>query len=169
MFFCEKNLPKHCFLLKFFWKNGFQSGYSELKDLIPQTTTSLGCKTTNAAILFRACDFMNQLKQDISESEKELNQLNAQAAALEMIASEYEQMASSVPATGQSTIQVKMVGWKRKIWISQKGKLGIARKLTKKLSKTKKTNFFSKNVSKQVLAPKFLFLKSFQWSVIATS
>ncbi|CAI2349815.1 unnamed protein product [Caenorhabditis sp. 36 PRJEB53466] len=90
-------------------REAINSGYNELKDLIPQTTTSLGCKTTNAAILFRACDFMNQLKQDISESDKELAQLSAQAAALEMIASEYEQMASSVPAVGQSSIQVKML------------------------------------------------------------
>lgn len=90
-------------------REAINSGYSELKDLIPQTTTSLGCKTTNAAILFRACDFMGQLKTDISDADKQLNQLNAQAAALEMIASEYEQMASSVPDAGQSTIQVKML------------------------------------------------------------
>ncbi|CCD70935.1 Max-like protein homolog 2 [Caenorhabditis elegans] len=90
-------------------REAINSGYSDLKDLIPQTTTSLGCKTTNAAILFRACDFMSQLKTDISDADKQLAQLNAQAAALEMIASEYEQMASSVPDAGQSTIQVKML------------------------------------------------------------
>lgn len=90
-------------------REAINSGYSELKDLIPQTTTSLGCKTTNAAILFRACDFMSQLKTDISDADKQLNQLNAQAAALEMIASEYEQMASAVPDASQSTIQVKML------------------------------------------------------------
>ncbi|PIC41173.1 hypothetical protein B9Z55_008683 [Caenorhabditis nigoni] len=33
-------------------REAINSGYNELKDLIPQTTTSLGCKTTNAAILF---------------------------------------------------------------------------------------------------------------------
>ncbi|EFP08423.1 hypothetical protein GCK72_011803 [Caenorhabditis remanei] len=90
-------------------REAINSGYNELKDLIPQTTTSLGCKTTNAAILFRACDFMAQLKSDITDSDKQLNQLNAQAAALEMIASEYEQMASAVPDSSQSTIQVKML------------------------------------------------------------
>ncbi|PIC41172.1 hypothetical protein B9Z55_008683 [Caenorhabditis nigoni] len=90
-------------------REAINSGYNELKDLIPQTTTSLGCKTTNAAILFRACDFMGQLKTDISDADKQLQVLNAQASALEMIASEYEQMASSVPDSGQSTIQVKML------------------------------------------------------------
>uniref|UniRef100_A0A8R1HWY7 BHLH domain-containing protein n=1 Tax=Caenorhabditis japonica TaxID=281687 RepID=A0A8R1HWY7_CAEJA len=90
-------------------REAINSGYNDLKDLIPQTTTSLGCKTTNAAILFRACDFMNQLKTDIVDADKELAQLNAQAAALEMIASEYEQMASSVPVAQQSTVQVRML------------------------------------------------------------
>ncbi|CAD6197568.1 unnamed protein product [Caenorhabditis auriculariae] len=90
-------------------REAINSGYNELKDLIPQTTTSLGCKTTNAAILFRACDFMSQLSNDVDSSEKELQQLNAKAAALEMIAAQYEQMASAVPSNGSSSIQAKML------------------------------------------------------------
>ncbi|CAB3403638.1 unnamed protein product [Caenorhabditis bovis] len=90
-------------------REAINSGYNELKDLIPQTTTSLGCKTTNAAILFRACDFITQLKNDIDGNDKELQQLTAQAAALEMIAAEYEQMASAVPSASTQTIQTKML------------------------------------------------------------
>ncbi|CAI5445315.1 unnamed protein product [Caenorhabditis angaria] len=90
-------------------REAINSGYSELKDLIPQTTTSLGCKTTNAAILFRACDFMNQLKQEIDADDAELKKLSSQAQALELIVTEYEQMASAVPVAGSSTLQAKML------------------------------------------------------------
>uniref|UniRef100_A0A183FQD4 BHLH domain-containing protein n=1 Tax=Heligmosomoides polygyrus TaxID=6339 RepID=A0A183FQD4_HELPZ len=57
------------------------SGYSDLKELIPQTASAMGCKTTNAAILFRACDYMTQLTSEVEANEKDIQQLSAQVSS----------------------------------------------------------------------------------------
>ncbi|KJH47992.1 Helix-loop-helix DNA-binding domain protein [Dictyocaulus viviparus] len=90
-------------------REAINSGYSDLKELIPQTASAMGCKITNAAILFRACDYMAQLKSEVSVNEKELEQLNAEVSALEMIAAQYEAMATDIPSSNSSSIQARML------------------------------------------------------------
>ncbi|PAV56074.1 hypothetical protein WR25_01106 [Diploscapter pachys] len=91
-------------------REAINSGYNELKELIPQTTSSLGCKTTNAAVLFRACEYIHQLTNDVESGDKELQQLNTQVAALEMIAAQYESMAASAPSSSSSnSVQARML------------------------------------------------------------
>ncbi|EYC42195.1 hypothetical protein Y032_0540g3166 [Ancylostoma ceylanicum] len=85
-----------------------ESGYSDLKELIPQTASAMGCKTTNAAILFRACDYMAQLTSEVEANEKELQQLSAQVSALEIIAAQYETMAAEAPSSNSSSLQARM-------------------------------------------------------------
>ncbi|EYC42196.1 hypothetical protein Y032_0540g3166 [Ancylostoma ceylanicum] len=85
------------------------SGYSDLKELIPQTASAMGCKTTNAAILFRACDYMAQLTSEVEANEKELQQLSAQVSALEIIAAQYETMAAEAPSSNSSSLQARML------------------------------------------------------------
>ncbi|VDM59308.1 unnamed protein product [Angiostrongylus costaricensis] len=96
------------------FKPSFQSGYSDLKELIPPTTSAMGCKITNAAILFRlsyyrACDYMTQLKSEVEASEKELRRLNAEVSALEMIAAQYETMAAEAPSSNSCSLQARML------------------------------------------------------------
>ncbi|VDK19406.1 unnamed protein product [Anisakis simplex] len=59
-------------------REAINNGYQELKELLPASLTSLGCKTTNAAILFRAADYLTQLKEDLDSSEETISQLHAQ-------------------------------------------------------------------------------------------
>uniref|UniRef100_A0A0K0DLH0 BHLH domain-containing protein n=1 Tax=Angiostrongylus cantonensis TaxID=6313 RepID=A0A0K0DLH0_ANGCA len=87
----------------------FQSGYSDLKELIPPTASAMGCKITNAAILFRACDYMTQLKSEVEANEKELRRLNAEVSALEMIAAQYETMAAEAPSSNSCSLQARML------------------------------------------------------------
>ncbi|KAK6012507.1 Helix-loop-helix DNA-binding domain protein [Ostertagia ostertagi] len=90
-------------------REAINSGYSDLKELIPQTASAMGCKTTNAAILFRACDYMHQLSSEVKDNEKEIRQLSAQISALEMIASQYEAMAAEAPPSATSSLQTQML------------------------------------------------------------
>ncbi|VDK76798.1 unnamed protein product [Litomosoides sigmodontis] len=68
-------------------------GYQELKELLPPSFSPIGCKTTNAAILFRAADYLNQLKKEEGDLNETILQLTAQVSALELIAKQYESMA----------------------------------------------------------------------------
>ena len=43
-----------------------------------------GCKTTNAAILFRANDYMRILQGEIDDSDKEVAQLQSQVAQISL-------------------------------------------------------------------------------------
>ncbi|KAJ1364065.1 hypothetical protein KIN20_024064 [Parelaphostrongylus tenuis] len=90
-------------------REAINSGYSDLKELIPQTASAMGCKITNAAILFRACDYITQLKSEVEANEKELRQLNAEVSALEMIAAQYESMAAETPTSNSSSLQACML------------------------------------------------------------
>jgi hypothetical protein len=54
----------------------------------------MGCKTTNASILFRAADYIQQLDSDQRKSADELQRLKSQMAALQVIAVNYEQLSS---------------------------------------------------------------------------
>uniref|UniRef100_A0A1I7WQS6 BHLH domain-containing protein n=1 Tax=Heterorhabditis bacteriophora TaxID=37862 RepID=A0A1I7WQS6_HETBA len=90
-------------------REAINNGYLELKELIPQTPSAMGCKTTNAAILFRACEHMSQLTGEVEAGEKELQQLAAQVSALEMIAAQYETMTAETPSTNSSSLQAQMV------------------------------------------------------------
>ncbi|KIH61983.1 Helix-loop-helix DNA-binding domain protein [Ancylostoma duodenale] len=90
-------------------REAINSGYSDLKELIPQTASAMGCKTTNAAILFRACDYMAQLTSEVEANEKELQQLSAQVSALEIIAAQYETMAAEAPSSNSSSLQARML------------------------------------------------------------
>nr|CDJ83788.1 Basic helix-loop-helix dimerisation region bHLH domain containing protein [Haemonchus contortus]CDJ85763.1 Basic helix-loop-helix dimerisation region bHLH domain containing protein [Haemonchus contortus] len=90
-------------------REAINSGYSDLKELVPQTASAMGCKTTNAAILFRACDYMHQLTSEVKANEKDIQQLNAQISALEMIACQYEAMAAEAPSTTTTSLQTRML------------------------------------------------------------
>lgn len=90
-------------------REAINSGYSDLKELIPQTASAMGCKTTNAAILFRACDYMTQLTSEVEANEKDIQQLSAQISALEMIAAQYEAMAADAPSSSSPSLQARML------------------------------------------------------------
>uniref|UniRef100_A0A183D9S4 BHLH domain-containing protein n=1 Tax=Gongylonema pulchrum TaxID=637853 RepID=A0A183D9S4_9BILA len=80
-----------------------------LKELLPASFYTVGCKTTNAAILFRAADYLNQLKTEEQSAQESLSQLVAQVSALELIAQQYEHMAVSSTASNKSSIQCQIV------------------------------------------------------------
>ena len=67
-----------------------QSGYNELKDLLPASSSFIGCKTTNAAILFRAAEYVKSLESNIEKNEEELAKFQTQYSAMEMILHHYE-------------------------------------------------------------------------------
>ncbi|OZC11384.1 Helix-loop-helix DNA-binding domain protein [Onchocerca flexuosa] len=71
-------------------------GYQELKELIPPSFSPIGCKTTNAAILFQAAEYLNQLKKEEENLNETISQLTAQVSALELIAKQYENMANEI-------------------------------------------------------------------------
>lgn len=85
----------------------FQSGYNDLKDLLPSNSSFVGCKTTNAAILFRAADYVKQLNEEIKKDEEEFSKLQTQLSALELIAQQYESFSSSNEP--DSPLQVEMM------------------------------------------------------------
>jgi hypothetical protein len=64
-------------------------------------------KTTNAAILFRAADYIKALETAIEKNEEELAKLQTQYSALEMILQQYENF--SIDAQTNSVLQLQMV------------------------------------------------------------
>ncbi|KAF7623542.1 BHLH domain-containing protein [Meloidogyne graminicola] len=97
-------------------REAINSGYSELKDLLPASASFTGCKTTNAAILFRvlqrilnlrAADYVKSLDSTIEKNEEELSKLQTQFAALEMILQQYENFSFDSQTT--SVLQLKML------------------------------------------------------------
>ncbi|KHN78915.1 Max-like protein X [Toxocara canis] len=90
-------------------REAINNGYQELKELLPSSLTSLGCKTTNAAILFRAADYLTQLKDDVDNSQENLSQLLAQRSALELIAHQYESMSAESSSSNKTSLQCHMV------------------------------------------------------------
>lgn len=87
----------------------FQSGYNELKDLLPPSSSFAGCKTTNAAILFRASDYVKTLEASIDKNADELGKLQNQYSALEIIFQQYENLSIGVQQQQQLSIQLQMV------------------------------------------------------------
>uniref|UniRef100_A0A0N4Z7E7 BHLH domain-containing protein n=1 Tax=Parastrongyloides trichosuri TaxID=131310 RepID=A0A0N4Z7E7_PARTI len=73
-------------------REAINNGYNELRELLPKSMSSLGCKTTNASILFRSSDYIQQLTTKLENQEDELSKLRSKYAALQMIASEYENL-----------------------------------------------------------------------------
>uniref|UniRef100_A0A0N5C400 BHLH domain-containing protein n=1 Tax=Strongyloides papillosus TaxID=174720 RepID=A0A0N5C400_STREA len=73
-------------------REAINNGYNELRELLPKSMSSLGCKTTNASILFRSSDYIQQLTSKLENQEEELSKLRSKVAALQMIASEYENL-----------------------------------------------------------------------------
>ncbi|VDM94702.1 unnamed protein product, partial [Onchocerca ochengi] len=84
-------------------------GYQELKELIPPSFSPVGCKTTNAAILFQAADYLNQLKKEEENLNETISQLTAQVSALELIAKQYENMAVNSCVSNRSSIQCQVM------------------------------------------------------------
>ncbi|MFH4975018.1 hypothetical protein AB6A40_001727 [Gnathostoma spinigerum] len=90
-------------------REAINNGYHELRSLLPSSLSSLGCKTTNAAILFRASDYLTQLKNDYNASDESITQLLAQVSALELIAQQYESMSAENPTPDKASIQCEMI------------------------------------------------------------
>ncbi|VDM98732.1 unnamed protein product [Thelazia callipaeda] len=86
-------------------REAINNGYQELKELLPSSFATVGCKTTNAAILFRAADYLNQLKMKEENVNELISQLSAQISALELIAEQYETMAESSSTANASSVQ----------------------------------------------------------------
>ncbi|KAL4002521.1 Helix-loop-helix DNA-binding domain family protein [Acanthocheilonema viteae] len=84
-------------------------GYQELKELLPASFSPIGCKTTNAAILFRAADYLNQLKKEERDLNETVSQLTAQVSALELIAKQYENMAVGSCTSTRSSIHCQIL------------------------------------------------------------
>lgn len=74
-------------------REAINSGYADLKQLLPSHLSPLGCKTTNASILYRACDYIRQLQAEEQRASEEKAKLSAQAMALQIIARQYQQIA----------------------------------------------------------------------------
>uniref|UniRef100_A0AC35TIV0 BHLH domain-containing protein n=1 Tax=Rhabditophanes sp. KR3021 TaxID=114890 RepID=A0AC35TIV0_9BILA len=79
-------------------REAINNGYGELKELLPKSLSSQGCKTTNASILFRSFDYIGQLQEKISSQDEELDKLKANYAALEMISNQYENLSKESSA-----------------------------------------------------------------------
>ncbi|CAJ0942394.1 unnamed protein product, partial [Mesorhabditis belari] len=88
-------------------REAINNGYSELKDLIPASMATMGCKTTNAAVLFRAAEYLQLLQNEVEAEKQELAQAESKIAALSMIAEQYESMSREAPQ--ECTIQMQMM------------------------------------------------------------
>uniref|UniRef100_A0A915CNU2 BHLH domain-containing protein n=1 Tax=Ditylenchus dipsaci TaxID=166011 RepID=A0A915CNU2_9BILA len=88
-------------------REAINNGYSELKELLPASASFVGCKTTNAAILFRAADYVKALNRSIEKNEEELQKLQTQHSALEMILQQYENF--SMNSQPYSALQLQML------------------------------------------------------------
>ncbi|CAJ0578706.1 unnamed protein product, partial [Mesorhabditis spiculigera] len=88
-------------------REAINNGYTELKALLPASMSTMGCKTTNASILFKASEYIKQLQSEADQEEKELQQAESKEAALKMIAGEYENMSRESPQ--ESNIQSQMM------------------------------------------------------------
>lgn len=75
--------------------------------MLPASASFVGCKTTNAAILFRAAEYVNSLNDEIAKSDKEMAKLQTKYAAMEMILQQYEHF--SMDAQPFSALQLQMV------------------------------------------------------------
>ncbi|CAD5220161.1 unnamed protein product [Bursaphelenchus xylophilus] len=85
-------------------REAINTGYSDLKELLPQSTSFAGCKTTNASILFRAADYVKSLDEAIAEKEKQINGYTSQQAAMCMIIQQYENMGADKPQPMQMQV-----------------------------------------------------------------
>lgn len=75
--------------------------------MLPANSSFVGCKTTNAAILFRAADYVKLLNEEIKKNEEELSKMQTQLSALELIAQQYESF--SVDTKPEVPLQVEMM------------------------------------------------------------
>jgi hypothetical protein len=82
----------------------FQSGYNDLKELLPASSSFNGCKVTNASILFRAADYVKSLDDKIKEKEKQISGFSSSQAAMCMIIQQYENMGADKPRPLQTEI-----------------------------------------------------------------
>ncbi|KAI6176430.1 Max-like protein X [Aphelenchoides bicaudatus] len=73
-------------------REAINTGYSDLKELLPASTSFNGCKVTNASILFRAADYIKTLDDKIKAKEKQVSGFASSQAAMCMIISQYESM-----------------------------------------------------------------------------
>jgi hypothetical protein len=87
-------------------REAINNGYVELKELLPANSSFAGCKTTNAAILFRAAEYIKTLNDSIKKSDDELSKLQMQYSALELILQQYESF--SMDTQPYSALQVQM-------------------------------------------------------------
>jgi len=83
-------------------REAINTGYSDLKDLLPASTSFAGCKTTNASILFRAADYVKQLDETIRAKEKTVKGYESSQAAMRMIIQQYESMGADKPQPVQT-------------------------------------------------------------------
>ncbi|VDM45649.1 unnamed protein product [Toxocara canis] len=90
-------------------REAINNGYQELKELLPSSLTSLGCKTTNAAILFRAADYLTQLKDDVDNSQENLSQLLAQVQTL--LDACFASFCRQVDATSLQSVTRTLLPW----------------------------------------------------------
>jgi len=74
-------------------REAIKSGYAELKDLLPSEFSPLGFKTTNASILYRAADYLKKLQGQYDAQTEEMDRLQSQVVALQIICQNYEQLA----------------------------------------------------------------------------
>ncbi|KAI3409932.1 hypothetical protein GPALN_006302 [Globodera pallida] len=87
-------------------REAINSGYTELKDLLPPSASFIGCKTTNAAILFRAADYVKALEGSMEQNADELAKLQTQHSALEMILQQYENFSQNSQPCSALQLQV---------------------------------------------------------------
>lgn len=81
--------------------------------MLPISSSFVGCKTTNASILFRAAEYVQSLNKSINKCDSELNKLQTQYSALEMILKQYENF--SLDVHSYSIIQIRLVCISKKI------------------------------------------------------
>lgn len=74
-------------------REAIKTGYTELKDLLPAEFSPLGFKTTNASILYRAADYLKKLQSQCDAQNEEMDRLQSQLVALQIICGNYEQLA----------------------------------------------------------------------------
>uniref|UniRef100_A0A1I7ZFV8 BHLH domain-containing protein n=1 Tax=Steinernema glaseri TaxID=37863 RepID=A0A1I7ZFV8_9BILA len=88
-------------------REAINNGYVELKELLPESMLPVGCKQTNASILFRTCDYLKQMEESNRANEEKLKKKRARLEAMQMIASQYESMIGEASSSASSPLCVQ--------------------------------------------------------------
>ncbi|KAK0418417.1 hypothetical protein QR680_013544 [Steinernema hermaphroditum] len=88
-------------------REAINNGYGELKELLPENMLPVGCKQTNASILFRTCDYLKQMEDSNRTNDEKLKKKRSRLDAMQMIAQQYESMIGEASSSASSPLSVQ--------------------------------------------------------------